>query len=126
MVLADNVDGGDDLDLIVSTMNGNVFCFSTPSPHHPLKARSIPTFFIFFMFLFFNVRVTNILKSIRRGDQLIKGGTIRQSVTVVKVSLSLIQPEASATRKAKTSGLRSRLLITTDTHLVHKHPTTLL
>nr|VDC77812.1 unnamed protein product [Brassica rapa] len=43
MVLADNVDGGDDLDLIVSTMNGNVFCFSTPSPHHPLKARSIPT-----------------------------------------------------------------------------------
>ncbi|CAN7075505.1 unnamed protein product [Brassica oleracea var. botrytis] len=49
MVLADNVDGGDDLDLIVSTMNGNVFCFSTPSPHHPLKARSIPTFFIFFI-----------------------------------------------------------------------------
>lgn len=42
MVLADNVDGGDDLDLIVSTMNGNVFCFSTPSPHHPLKARSTP------------------------------------------------------------------------------------
>ncbi|XP_060202227.1 protein DEFECTIVE IN EXINE FORMATION 1 isoform X2 [Lycium barbarum] len=38
MVLADNVDGGDDLDLIVTTMNGNVLCFSTPSPHHPLKA----------------------------------------------------------------------------------------
>ncbi|XP_062214102.1 protein DEFECTIVE IN EXINE FORMATION 1-like [Phragmites australis] len=37
MVLADNVDGGDDLDLIITTMNGNVFCFSTPSPHHPLK-----------------------------------------------------------------------------------------
>lgn len=37
MTLAGNVDGGDDLDLIVSTMNGNVFCFSTPSPHHPLK-----------------------------------------------------------------------------------------
>ncbi|GLT52688.1 hypothetical protein SLA2020_260120 [Shorea laevis] len=37
-VLADNVDGGDDLDLIVTTMNGNVFCFSTPAPHHPLKA----------------------------------------------------------------------------------------
>lgn len=37
MVVADNVDGGDDLDLIVATMNGNVFCFSTPSPHHPLK-----------------------------------------------------------------------------------------
>ncbi|KAK7390625.1 hypothetical protein VNO78_25952 [Psophocarpus tetragonolobus] len=42
MVLADNVDGGDDLDLIVSTMNGNVFCFATPSPHHPLKAWRIP------------------------------------------------------------------------------------
>ncbi|KAG9453874.1 hypothetical protein H6P81_006778 [Aristolochia fimbriata] len=38
MVLAENIDGGDDLDLIVSTMNGNVFCFSTPAPHHPLKA----------------------------------------------------------------------------------------
>ncbi|KAL8121507.1 hypothetical protein AgCh_018293 [Apium graveolens] len=37
MVLAENVDGGDDLDLIVTTMNGNVFCFSTPAPHHPLK-----------------------------------------------------------------------------------------
>ncbi|RZC80586.1 hypothetical protein C5167_043167 [Papaver somniferum] len=42
MVLADNVDGGDDLDLVVSTMNGNVFCFSTPSPHHPLKAWRSP------------------------------------------------------------------------------------
>ncbi|KAG1337768.1 protein DEFECTIVE IN EXINE FORMATION 1 [Cocos nucifera] len=42
MVLADNVDGGDDLDLIVSTMNGNVFCFSTPSPHHPLKGWRSP------------------------------------------------------------------------------------
>ncbi|KAJ9548773.1 hypothetical protein OSB04_021316 [Centaurea solstitialis] len=38
MVLADNVDGGDDLDLIVTTMNGNVLCFSTPAPYHPLKA----------------------------------------------------------------------------------------
>lgn len=43
MVLADNVDGGDDLDLIVTTMNGNVFCFSTPSPHHPLKAWRSPS-----------------------------------------------------------------------------------
>ncbi|TKY63430.1 DEFECTIVE IN EXINE FORMATION 1 [Spatholobus suberectus] len=32
-----------DLDLIVSTMNGNVFCFSTPSPHHPLKAWRLPS-----------------------------------------------------------------------------------
>ncbi|KAE8696532.1 Protein DEFECTIVE IN EXINE FORMATION 1 [Hibiscus syriacus] len=38
MVLADNVDGGDDLYLIVTTRNGNVFCFSTPAQHHPLKA----------------------------------------------------------------------------------------
>lgn len=37
MALADNVDGGDDLDIIVTTMNGNVFCFQTPAPHHPLK-----------------------------------------------------------------------------------------
>ncbi|XP_073281689.1 protein DEFECTIVE IN EXINE FORMATION 1-like isoform X1 [Primulina huaijiensis] len=42
MVLAENVDGGDDLDLIVTTMNGNVFCFSTPSPYHPLKAWRSP------------------------------------------------------------------------------------
>ncbi|KAK4268653.1 hypothetical protein QN277_025273 [Acacia crassicarpa] len=47
MVLADNVDGGDDyegddLDLIVTTMNGNVFCFQSPSPHHPLKAWRLP------------------------------------------------------------------------------------
>ncbi|XP_058099558.1 protein DEFECTIVE IN EXINE FORMATION 1 [Magnolia sinica] len=42
MILADNVDGGDDLDLIVTTMNGNVFCFSTPAPHHPLKAWRSP------------------------------------------------------------------------------------
>lgn len=37
MVLADNVDGGDDLDLIVTTMNVNVYCFQTPAPYHPLK-----------------------------------------------------------------------------------------
>jgi len=46
MVLADNVDGGDDLDLIVTTMNGNVFCFSTPSPHHPLKAGYVCNMFV--------------------------------------------------------------------------------
>ncbi|XP_024536256.1 protein DEFECTIVE IN EXINE FORMATION 1 [Selaginella moellendorffii] len=38
MVLVENVDGGDDLDLIVTTMNGNVYCFQTPVKHHPLKA----------------------------------------------------------------------------------------
>ncbi|CAM6018279.1 unnamed protein product [Sphagnum balticum] len=38
MVLAENVDGGDDLDLIVTTMSGNVYCFQTSTQHHPLKA----------------------------------------------------------------------------------------
>ncbi|XP_043702205.1 protein DEFECTIVE IN EXINE FORMATION 1-like isoform X2 [Telopea speciosissima] len=51
MVLADNIDagelgddldGGGDLDLIVTTMNGNVFCFSTQAPYHPLKAWRSP------------------------------------------------------------------------------------
>lgn len=54
MVLADNVDGGDDLDLIVTTMNGNVFCFSTPSPHHPLKVLNniIPYVFLLLVKIF--------------------------------------------------------------------------
>jgi hypothetical protein len=39
MVLAENVDGGDDLDLIVTTMSGNVYCFQTSTPHHPLKVK---------------------------------------------------------------------------------------
>ncbi|CDY53097.1 BnaCnng24270D [Brassica napus] len=34
MVLADNVDGGDDLDLIVSTMNGNITDFTLGSQIH--------------------------------------------------------------------------------------------
>eukprot|EP00475_Leptophrys_vorax_P031313 TRINITY_DN47392_c0_g1_i1.p1 TRINITY_DN47392_c0_g1~~TRINITY_DN47392_c0_g1_i1.p1 ORF type:complete len:550 (-),score=28.73 TRINITY_DN47392_c0_g1_i1:140-1690(-) len=38
MVLAENVDGGDDLDLVVSTMNGVVYCFQTQVQYHPLKA----------------------------------------------------------------------------------------
>ncbi|GJP35206.1 hypothetical protein CLOM_g19716 [Closterium sp. NIES-68] len=38
MVLAENVDGGDDLDLVVSTMNGAVYCFQTSVQYHPLKA----------------------------------------------------------------------------------------
>lgn len=38
MVLADNLDGGDDLDLVVTTMNGGVYCFSTAAKYHPLKA----------------------------------------------------------------------------------------
>ncbi|CAM6082341.1 unnamed protein product [Calypogeia fissa] len=43
MALADNVDGGDDLDIIVTTMNGNVYCFQTPALHHPLKAWPMQT-----------------------------------------------------------------------------------
>jgi hypothetical protein len=39
MVLAENVDGGDDLDLIVTTMSGNVYCFQTSTQHHPLKVK---------------------------------------------------------------------------------------
>ena len=57
MVLADNVDGGDDLDLIVTTMNGNVFCFSTPSPHHPLKVWHLQMLAFAFFGLFINLSV---------------------------------------------------------------------
>ncbi|CAI7910425.1 unnamed protein product, partial [Closterium sp. NIES-54] len=42
MVLAENVDGGDDLDLVVSTMNGAVYCFQTSVQYHPLKVRQNP------------------------------------------------------------------------------------
>lgn len=38
MALANNVDGGDDLDLITTTMNGNVYYYQMPKAHHPLKA----------------------------------------------------------------------------------------
>ena len=38
MVLADDIDGNGQMDLIVSTMNGNVYCFETTAPYHPLKA----------------------------------------------------------------------------------------
>jgi hypothetical protein len=38
MVLADDLDGNGKLDLLVSTMNGNVYSFETPSEFHPLKA----------------------------------------------------------------------------------------
>jgi hypothetical protein len=37
MVLADDLDNNGRLDLLVSTMNGNVYCFETPSEYHPLK-----------------------------------------------------------------------------------------
>lgn len=41
MVLADNVDGGDDLDLVVTTMNGMVYCFQTSVTYHPLKVLAL-------------------------------------------------------------------------------------
>jgi hypothetical protein len=37
-VLADDVDGTGKLDLILATMNGNVYCFQTGARYHPLKA----------------------------------------------------------------------------------------
>lgn len=36
-VLADDVDGSGTLDLVVSTMNGNVYALGTAAPYHPLK-----------------------------------------------------------------------------------------
>ena len=38
MVLADDLNADGKLDLLVSTMNGNVYVFSSPAPYHPLKA----------------------------------------------------------------------------------------
>jgi hypothetical protein len=37
MVLAESVHGGPEMDLLVATMNGNVYCFQTAVAHHPLK-----------------------------------------------------------------------------------------
>ena len=38
MVLADDVNGNGMLDLVVTTMNGNVFLIDTKTPWHPLKS----------------------------------------------------------------------------------------
>ena len=38
MVLADDLNADGKLDLLVTTMNGNVYVFSSPAPYHPLKA----------------------------------------------------------------------------------------
>ena len=40
MVLSDDITGNGMIDLLVSTMNGNVYCLSTDVPFHPLKAWS--------------------------------------------------------------------------------------
>jgi hypothetical protein len=37
MVLADDMDNNGRLDLVLSTMNGNVYVLETPSEYHPLK-----------------------------------------------------------------------------------------
>ncbi len=38
MVLADDLNADGKLDLLVTTMNGNVYVFSSPAPYHPLKS----------------------------------------------------------------------------------------
>ena len=38
MVLADDLDNNGRLDLLVSTMNGNVYALETSSVYHPMKA----------------------------------------------------------------------------------------
>eukprot|EP01059_Diplonema_ambulator_P030642 TRINITY_DN532_c2_g1_i4.p1 TRINITY_DN532_c2_g1~~TRINITY_DN532_c2_g1_i4.p1 ORF type:complete len:401 (+),score=117.53 TRINITY_DN532_c2_g1_i4:1206-2408(+) len=39
-VLADDIDGNGNLDLLVGTMNGNMYAFQTNTPYHPLKTWS--------------------------------------------------------------------------------------
>ncbi len=36
MVLAEDLNGDGRTDLLVTTMNGNVYVFETPAKHHPL------------------------------------------------------------------------------------------
>lgn len=110
MALADNVDGGDDLDLIVTTMNGNVFCFSTPSPHHPLKVKWGPkligdSFLLsyFYLFLYFFILIDWVIIA-RLGDHIIKVEITLQTGTIVRVYISLLRLELSVTRKERTSG----------------------
>ena len=38
MVLADDMDANGQMELIVTTMNGNVYCFETQAPYDPLLA----------------------------------------------------------------------------------------
>lgn len=44
-VLADDLDIDGRMDLILSTMNGNVYCFHTAAKYHPLKAWPKPVSF---------------------------------------------------------------------------------
>ena len=41
-VLADDLDNDGKMDLVLSTMNGNVYCFHTAASYHPLKAWPTP------------------------------------------------------------------------------------
>lgn len=41
MVLADDLDGNGRLDLVLTTMNGNVYVFETPAEYHPLKTWTV-------------------------------------------------------------------------------------
>lgn len=38
MVLVDDLNNDGKMDLVVSTMNGNVYVFGSPAPYHPLKS----------------------------------------------------------------------------------------
>ena len=38
MVLADDLNNDGKMDLVVSTMNGNVYVFGSPARYHPLKS----------------------------------------------------------------------------------------
>jgi len=44
-VLADDLDNDGKMDLVLSTMNGNVYCFHSAASYHPLKAWPTPVSF---------------------------------------------------------------------------------
>lgn len=41
-VLADDLDNDGKMDLVLSTMNGNLYCFHSTASYHPLKSWPIP------------------------------------------------------------------------------------
>ena len=41
-VLADDLDNDGRMDLVLSTMNGNLYCFHTGATYHPLQAWPTP------------------------------------------------------------------------------------
>lgn len=38
-ILMDDLSGNDKMDLVIATMNGNIYSFGTAQPYHPMKAR---------------------------------------------------------------------------------------